>query len=270
MTRNITRLAAVSLLGALGTVAQASTLGLTAAGGSEAVLTLVDTADNSSVSQDLGDQIGQLAIGDAFNLGASVLSFISNAGGLGNIRFSVIAGQAANGTSAATYLHSSDNAALSSIANSVRGTWFSAAGAFITGPQGLNSTLPADVDGNVDQVYGPFAAGTTNRNYLAGTGTDFMADWGTAGTCTGNDNVCNLVNGTLRAQLFLVNFGTGATSFASLQRFLNDGLNGGATAVLDLPSGRLRIASVVPVPAAVWLLGSAVGLLGIVRRRQRG
>jgi hypothetical protein len=30
----------------------------------------------------------------------------------------------------------------------------------------------------------------------------------------------------------------------------------------------LSAQTVVPVPAAVWLLGSAVGLLGVIRRRQ--
>jgi len=266
-TKNAALAAALALLGA--TSAQASILGVTASGGSEVVLTIVSTADSSSISQDLGDQIGQLAIGDSFNLGGSVLSFINGAGGLGGIRFSLVAGSAANGTSAATYLHSSDNLSLGNIANGVRGTWFSTLNAFTTGAQGLNSSNSGDTNPDADAVYGPFASGTTGRNYLSGTGTDFMADWGTAGTCVGNDNVCNLVGGTLSAQLYAIGFGTSPTGFAALPRLLNNGTNGGARAYLDLQAGQLKIAAnVVPVPAAVWLLGSAMGLLGLVRRRQ--
>jgi hypothetical protein len=268
MKSSMKNLAALAALAACAGTAEASVLGITTAGGSESVLSIVNTADNSSISQDLGDKIGQLAIGDMFSLSNSVISFINNAGGLGSIRFSIVAGSASGGTSTATYLHTSDNATLSSIANSVRGTWFSTLTAYLTGASGLNSSNSGDTNGAVNGTYGPFAAGTTNRNYLAGTGTDFMADWGQAGTCAGNDNTCNLVNGSLSARLFQINFGTAPTGFANIQKFLDTGANGGALARLDLGQGTLFIeAAIVPVPAAVWLMGSALGLLGWARRR---
>jgi hypothetical protein len=34
-------------------------------------------------------------------------------------------------------------------------------------------------------------------------------------------------------------------------------------------TGRFEITEVVPVPAAVWLFGSAIGALGYLRRRAR-
>lgn len=258
MRAHITRLATASALAMLGTgAAQASVIGITAAGGSETLLNIVANSDSSSISLDLGDQIGQLAIGDTFALGQNVVDFITNAGGLGGIRFSVIAGGAANGTSVASYLHSTDNASVTSLANGVRGTWFTNYNNLVASR--LNASNPGDVDTSVNAVYGPFASGV-NGNYVT-NGTD---DWGTASTCVANDNVCNLVAGTLSANLFVVNFGTSPTGFASVQRLLNS-LD--ATATLDLDAGVVRIGSVVPVPAAVWLFGSAIGLLGAVRRR---
>lgn len=260
MRTQMTRLAAASALAMLATgAAQASVLGITASGGSEALLNIVSNADSSSISLDLGDQLGQLAIGDTFALGQDVVDFITNAGGLVGIRFSVIAGGAANGTSMATYLHSTDNASVSSLANGVRGTWFTNYNNLVANR--LNASNPGDTDTSVDAAYGPFASGV-NGNYVT-NGSD---DWGTASTCVANDNVCNLVAGSSSANLFVINFGTTPTGFASVQRLL-DSLD--ATATLDLQASVLRIGPVVPVPAAIWLMGSAIGLLGAVRRQQK-
>lgn len=260
MRAQVKRLAAVSALAILGMgAAQASVISITdsANGGSEVLLNVV-AGDNSSISLDLGVRIADLALGNTFGLGTDVLSFITNAGGLSSVRFSVIAGSATNGTSAATYLHSTDNASVSSLANGIRGTWFTNANTFIVNR--LNASNPGDTNTAVNGDYGPFASGVSG-NYIT-AGTD---DWGTASSCAANDNVCNLVTGSLAANLYLVNFGTTPTGFASIARLLG---SPNATASLDLQGGVLRIGPVVPVPAAVWLMGSALGLLGLVRRRQ--
>ena len=248
---------ATAMLALCTSAAQASVMSVTASGGSETLLNIVSTADSSSISLDLGDQISGLQLGDTFALGQSVLDFITNAGGLGGIRFSVIAGSATNGTSTATYLHSTDNASVTSLANGIRGTWFTNFNNFTNQ---LNFTNPGDGNTAVNNAYGPFASGISGNYVTAGAD-----DWGTASTCGANDNVCNLVAGTQSANLFLVNFGTAPTGFANIQRLLG---STDATATLDLGASVLRIGSIVPVPAAVWLLGSAIGLLGVVRRRQ--
>jgi hypothetical protein len=54
----------------------------------------------------------------------------------------------------------------------------------------------------------------------------------------------------------------GCTTFSTRLSFLG---SGGADALSF--TGRFEITEVIPVPAAVWLLGSALGLLGWVRRR---
>jgi hypothetical protein len=266
----LTRLAAAVALAVFGGAAHASVLNLTASGGSEAVLTITNSSNASTISQDIGDQIGQLAIGDSFALDSSVLSFISGAGGLGGVKFALVAGQAASGsaTAAGLYLTSSPNAAFSAPSAGGKGTWFSTANNFYNQ---LNGTNPSDLDPNVDAAYGAFASGASG-NFLSGssTGTDFMADWGQSGTCPVTTQ-CDLVGGVLSAALYRVAFSTSVSAPAAVTKFLDNGLNGGALARLDLANGLLRIEAVnaaVPVPAAVWLMGSAVGLMGLVRRRQ--
>jgi hypothetical protein len=250
-------IAAAAALVALGSgAAQASIISVTASGGSESLLNVVDNATSASMSLDLGDQISGLQLGDTFTLGQPLIDFINGAGGLSGIRFSVIAGSATNGTSASTYLHSTDNPGVSSLANAVRGTWFSNFNNYVGQ---LNASNPGDTNTAVNNSYGAFASGNA-ANYIT-AGTD---DWGTASTCAANDNVCNLVAGTQSANLFLVNFGTSPTGFANIQRLQG---STDAIATIDLPAGVLRIGPVVPVPAAVWLFGSALGLLGVIRRR---
>lgn len=261
MNSNFRKLAAVSALALLGTSgAQASVIGVTAAGGSEALLNIVSNADSSTISLDLGKQASAIALGDFFSLPTGIVDFINGAGGLGGVRFSVLAGAAVNGTSAATYLHSSDNASLTSLANGVRGTWFSNFNNLVANR--LNASDPLDTDTTVNNVYGPFAAGVSG-NYLS-NGSE---DWGTAGTICGtaSDNQCNLVAGTDQAKLFLINFGTSPTGFASVTDLVAG--VGGVFASLDLGNGRLNVAA-VPLPAGIWLAGTAFGLMGFRARRR--
>jgi len=141
----------------------------------------------------------------------------------------------------------------------VRGTWFSNLNNFIANR--LNASKPTDTDTAANNLYGPFSSGV-NGNYLT-NGSD---DWGTAGTCVANDNVCNLVAGTEAAKLFVIGFGTTPTGFAT-RTDLVQGV-GGVYATLDLANSRLEI-NAVPVPAAAWLGATAFGLVGLRARRRK-
>lgn len=259
MISNFRKLVAASVMAFLGTSgAQASIIGVTAAGGSEALLNIVSNSDSSSISLDLGAQTAAIGDGSFFTLPQGVLDFISGAGGLSGVRFSVIAGGATNGTSAATYLHSSDNAALTNLANGVRGTWFTNFNGLIANR--LNASNPTDTETAVNGLYGSFASGV-NGNYVS-NGTD---DWGTAGATCGtiSDNQCNLVAGTDQAKLFLINFGTSPTGFATITDFA-----GGTFASIDVQAARLNI-SAIPAPAAFWLAATAFGVAGSRMRRRK-
>jgi hypothetical protein len=255
LLRKFGTVSALTLLGISG--ANASILNVTAAGGSEALLSVVD-GTGASVTLDIGDQVANIAGGNTYSLTSAVTDFIAAAGGLSGVKFALISGSATNGTSAAQYLNSSDNSSLTSIANGVRGTWYSKLSDYITKLNTIDGTA-----GNL--TYGPISSGS-NGNYVSPGGYD---DWGTAGTCISNNNVCNLVAGDQSAFLYLVNFGTAPAGFATI-----DGIGGivagagtAATAHLDLATSQLVISSVVPVPAAAWLFVSAMGLLRVTRRR---
>jgi hypothetical protein len=241
--------------------AEAALLGptdTTGAGGSEVTINFVNSS-NESISLDTGSRISEVGIGDSFALTQPVLDFINTAG-LANVRFSMVGGYQAS-SSDYRFLSTASGASMGPLANGVRGTWLSTLQAFLTGPNGLNSSNAGDTNGAVNATYGPFAAGTTNRNYLAGTGTDFMADWGTAGTCIAV--ACNLSNlGAITANLFLINFvGTNATTGATGDEAPF------AVASLDLASETLSV-SAVPLPPALWLAATAFGLVGARARRR--
>jgi hypothetical protein len=258
MKPDFAQLITASVLLVLGAgAAQASVVAVSAAGGSEALLNVVNTTDGSSISLDLGIQIEGLSA-TSFALPQGVTSFITGAGGLAGVSFSVIAGRQANGTSAGTYLHSTDNDGVGSLANAVRGTWFSNLNNFVGL---LNGTNPADTDTTVDATYGAFAA-PDDGNYVK-AGTD---DWGTAAACSANDNVCNLVAGGGQARLFLVSFGTSPTGLAGVSDAIAG--VGPVFASLDLGNSQLNIAA-IPAPAAFWLGATAFGLLGLRARRRQ-
>lgn len=245
--RTPTRLAVVSALGIFGmSGANASIVTATTAGGSEAVLTIVNTATNATISQDLGEQLAAINSGDTYSLSAASQSFISGAGGLANVAFAVIAGA----TTTRTYLTSSADASLDTleIANSERNVW---AGT-------LNNMLPTLNSGDasatsVNNTYGPFNTGVTG-NYVDG-GWDL---W----------NGSYVVNtGAGDADLFLwrVVFGTNNLQNAAITSFLANPAD--SYARLSATTLQIGPLSAVPVPAAVWLFGSGLGLLGVLRRR---
>jgi len=102
MNSTFKTLATASALALLGTGgAQASVIGVTATGGSEVLLNIVSNADSSSISLDLGTQLGGIALGNTFALPQGILDFISGAGGLAGVRFSVVGGGGVNGTATA-------------------------------------------------------------------------------------------------------------------------------------------------------------------------
>jgi hypothetical protein len=234
--------------------ARAATLGVVDTGGSELLLNVVNATDGSSASQDLGVQIAGVPVGGSFTLATPVLDFINAAGGLAYVQFSVIGGEAVNGTSAATYIHSSDNDDIGSLANAVRGTWFTTLQNYIANR--LNASNATDTDPAVDAAYGPFAADATENYVVFG-----LDDWGTAGTCIANDNQCNLVAGTSAALLWQVSFANSFTGFAATT-------NLGTLASLDLQAGTLEIAP-IPLPTTAWLLLPALAAVGTRVRRRR-
>jgi len=245
---------ALALLGVSG--AEASIITPISVGGSEIVATFVNRTTGASIAQDLGVQRTGLNIGDSFNLDAGVISFIL-ATGVADLDLAVIGGGAPNGTSAGSYIQSSANGSFNTlaVANSTKGTWLSNLGNYVTN---LNNTNPGDTNTAVNNGYGPFNAGPS-PNFIGGNHNK----WGTAAS-----NLNNLGAATNDLFLYVVNF---AASFTG-NSVINP-LEGGAKAFLNLNSNQLQIVSTaaVPVPAAVWLFGSALGVLGGLRRlRQQG
>lgn len=218
--------------------AQASIVQTSVAGGSEVLLSLVNTTNSASYTVDLGVNFSGLNVGDVFALDANAQAFISSAGGLSNIDFALIA--AATGTR--QYLTSSANPAFltTNIANAVRSTWTNSINELIAN---LNAGDP--LAAAVNNGYGPFANGPS-PNYVGG-GHDLWQ-----GSVNNRGSALNALN------IYLVTFGTSTLGNAAKVLF--------TTEPAYLSTTSLSIGQTVPLPAAVWLFGSAVGLLGAARR----
>lgn len=238
------KMAAMSTLAVLEmTGAQASIIAGTAAGGSEAVATFVN-ANGDSISLDLGEQMAAINAGDNYSLGAAVLSFISVAGGAANVTYGIIAG---NSTSR-NYLTSSASATFADdvqVANSAKSLWASSLNGFI---QNLNQGDATPAATNL--TYGSFLAGSGSPNYLDGLHDNWQS---------GDFSFSNLGGALDPLLLYTTTFSSSNIGLVPFTTF-----KGGLYATLDFTSNQLQI---VPVPAAVWLFGSTIGLLGIVRRR---
>ena len=245
LTKKVAAMSALAMLGVTG--AQASILAGNAAGGSEVILSFVNAAGDS-ISQDLGEQVAAINAGDTYNLSASVLSFISAAGGAANVPYGIVAGT----TTPRNYLTSSGNATFVddvTVANGVKSNWLGSINNLVTN---LNQGDATPTSTNL--AYGPFAAGSGTSNYL---------DGGYNNWSSGDFALDNLTAGDSTLYLYKVVFATSNLGSAAITS-----LNG-LFANLNLSASQLQIgpAAVVPVPAAVWLLGSALGLLSVVRRR---
>ncbi len=245
LTKRVAAMSALAMLGVTG--AQASIIAGNAAGGSEAILSLVNGAGDS-ISQDLGEQVAAINAGDNYSLSASVLSFIGAAGGVANVTYGIVAGT----TTTRNYLTSSGNATFVDdvlVGNGAKSNWLGSINNLITN---LNSGDATPTSTNL--AYGPFLAGSGGSNYLDG-GYDTWS--------SGDFALSNLTAGDTPLYLYTVVFSSSNLGFAGITS-----LNG-LFANLNLTTSELQIgpAAVVPVPAAVWLFGSAMGLLGVVRRR---
>lgn len=247
MKKLATQVAAVSALALLGTTAQAGII--SASAGSEAIISFTNP-NGDSISFDSGDT--NIQNGDFYVLPSAVVSFINAAGGAGNVLMGIIAGN----TTTRNYLTSSSNAAFAAgpddggvqIANAVRNAWAGQLNQFV---QDLNASVPASPTSQND-TYGPFLTGTGSPNYLDG----LYDSWG-----SGDFQLTSLGLGTDPLYLFNVQFGTGNLGFAGIVP-----RGAGLIANLDLANARVNV-GVVPVPAAVWLFASGLGLLGVARRK---
>lgn len=242
MNSLIIKAAAVSALASLAATAQASVITPTAAGGSEVLLTLVDIANNDSYNQDLGFQVGALSA-RTIDLSAGSQQFITNAGGLGNVIYAVTGGGSGSGD---TYLTTvSGDLTSVSIGNGTKGQWQNTLLDLI-GP--LNSGDATDT--SVNNSYGKYENNGSPPNYISINGPLWQSS---------NSAINNVWAPTDTVTLWQVAFG--ANAFAQAARS-STGLQ------TSLSATQLTIGgSVVPVPAAAWLFGSALGLLGVIRRR---
>ena len=246
MTYKLTAISALAMLGV--SAANASVIAGNATGGSEVLATFVNLAGDS-ITQDLGEQMAAMEAGDAYTLSANVLSFISSNGGAGNVSFGIMAGN----TITRTYLTASASPTFADdvqVANSAKSLWGSSLNGLV---QNLND---GDVSSTAtNNTYGIFPVGSGSPNYIDGGHDNWQS---------GDFQFSNLAPGTDPLLLYTVTFGTQNIGLQNFTAFKH-----GLFATLDLTGGKLQIGptSVVPGPAAVWLFGSALGLLGFATRR---
>lgn len=219
--------------------AHASVVQTSVAGGSEVLLNLVNTTDSSSYSLDLGIQFGALNTGDIFMLNAGAQAFITAAGGLSNVSFALIAAE--TGTRKYLTTSANPNFLTTNIANAVRSTWTNSINELVSNVNAGDGSATT-----VNNGYGAFPNGPS-PNYIGG------------GHNLWQGSVNNLGSALNPLNVYLVTFGTSTLGNAAKALF--------TTEPAYLTGTQLTIGQqVVPVPAAVWLFGSAIGLLGAVRR----
>jgi hypothetical protein len=242
LTKKLATVSALAMLGATG--AQASIISGGAAGGSEAVATFVNVNTGDSISLDLGEQVAGITSGDNYSLSSAILSFISAAGGAANVTYGIIAGSSTTRsylTSSASFTFADDV----QVANSAKSLWASSLNGFIQNLNQGDATPPG-----TNLTYGPFLAGSGSPNYLDGLHDNWQS---------GDFAFSNLGSALDPLLLYTTTFSTSNIGLVPFTTF-KDGLY----ARLDFGTNQLQI---IPVPAAVWLFGSAMGLLGVIRRR---
>lgn len=240
--KNVTKKLAATL--ALATLtasgAMASIVTPNTVGGSEILVSFVNNLSNDSLTMDSGLRVSQLSVGTVINLSAAAQAFIASAGGLGQISYGIIAGDTSNLTTNNYLTSSTRDLTTNVIANATKGTW---GNSIIQLVGNLNSGDSSAT--SVNNTYGPFSDSIGSPNYRAG-GHDLWQ--------TGDSGLTNLALGTEQTDLY---------------NYRLSGFAGTATATqvlgpLELTNSSI---SVVPVPAAVWLMVSAlVSLFGVGRR----
>lgn len=236
--KKMTTAAAIALLGT--TAAQASITAPGSAGGSEAVLWVIRNSDSSAIAQDLGLKISQFVTPttDLVNLDPLVANFISAAGGLSGVTYSVTAADIAS----RTYLTSLLSIPPPPLKNGViNGTWNSAISNSSVGALNAGDASPT----SANNAYGPFDASDFTNPITSG-----FSLWGSSTDNTGP--------GTADLYIFTYVAGTAPT--------------GDAAVYTPFGNGRVRLTAnnqlqLVPVSAAAWLFASAVSLLGMARRK---
>jgi Ca2+-binding RTX toxin-like protein len=180
---------------------QASIITTDQAGGSEALLNLVNTVDSSSYTLDLGVKLADLNDGDVFPLDGGASAFINGAG-IGNIRFAIIAAD----VGARQFVTSSadPNFLTAAVGNALRGTWTNSINELI-----LNINAGDASPGGTNNGYGPIAAGPS-PNYVGG-GHDL---W--------QGSVDNTGTASEPISIYLVTFGTNLLGSASKELLVSE------------------------------------------------
>ena len=245
MKNAILKIAATTIAtGLLSSAASASIIGPSTPTGSEVILSIVDVSTNNSISVDLGKTIDELALGNVFNLGTDAETFIADAGGLGAIQWGVIAGKTQNFTTKEFLTSSVNDLTTKGIANATKGAWENS---IIELTGNLNAGDGSGTE--VNNTYGPFSDALGSPNYRAG-GHDLWQ--------SGDATLTNLASGNETMNLYTYTMsGFGGLAFGEQ-----------VLGTVELTDSSL---SIVPIPAAVWLFGSALaGLFGAGRREQIG
>jgi hypothetical protein len=268
---------------ALGGVANAQQITVpptTVPGGSDLVLFVSDTTNDTSFVQDLGVNVDSLgattaSITNDLNNGKyySVGNGASGPGALNGGPLTVASGLISNGidSALATYMSAQpggQNYVYSIIGGGI-GDGSTGAGqarlvggySAIVGPKVFNAEVQDGDIGNGVQTLSEFFAASN-----AGTAQyDLTAGLGTQGAALGNTGFSTAT--ALGTAIFLYELsssGTGgdATLYASTNG-ITIGAGGAVSGIVSAGGG-----APVPLPAAIWLLGSGVlGLFGIGRRR---
>jgi hypothetical protein len=223
----------------------------------EAILTLWDAGSQKSYSQDLGIKYSQLFNGSAFNdqainLNASALSVFG--GNFSEVMWNISAANShtrngsANAYTGAGYIYSYQEAwvktAPPSIGTNVNSHWAS------FNPYQVNLAMyDQTIAGN--QVRSGTAAGSNETGYQ-GAWIEYIS---------ANAGAYDLVTNSVM-NLWFTGYGNASGTQSAVANI--------GSVKLDLASNKLVFQSEVPVPGAVWLMGSALlGLVGVSGSRKQ-
>jgi hypothetical protein len=223
----------------------------------EAILTLWDATAQKSYSQDLGIKYSQLFSGAAFNgqavnLDATALSVFG--GNFSEVMWNISAANShtRNGTTnayaGAGYIYSYQEALTKAVPNGIGTNVSTHWQTFNPYQNSLGMFNPA-VAGN--QVRTGTAAGSNETGYQS-TWTDYI---------TANPGASDFVSNSVM-NLWFTGYGNAAGTQGAVANL--------GSVKLDLLTNKVVFQSEVPVPGAVWMMGSALlGLVGVGRSRKQ-